>query len=214
MHNPNKNFWNKFYTITNNNNIKKPTSFANFIYENYILNDKSKIIADLGCGNCRDTVFFSQKGNTCYAVDCNLVVNDKVPNIHYFKENAAYFMRSKIKTNFDIIYMRWFLHAMPYNDSFDIVKLSSQNLKKDGLICIEVRSLNDLDLIQKSKYDDTDESYTTTHKRWPFNKKMLIDISMKNNLEIVYMREDYFSNHMNTETTDPLLIRVIYKNSN
>ena len=214
MNNPNEIFWNKYYSTANNDDIQKPSDFANFIYTNYLLNDESKIIADLGCGNCRDTILLSQNGNTCYAVDCNLVVNDKVPNIHYIKENAADFMKSKQKTNFDIIYMRWFLHAMPYNDSFDIVKLSSQCLKKSGLICIEVRSLDDLDLVEKSTYDDTDESYTTTHKRWPFNKKMLLDISIKNNLEIVYIEEDYFSNNTNTETTNPLLIRVIYRNSN
>ena len=51
---------------------------------------------------------------------------------------------------FDIFYMRWFLHALPYDISKDIFINSIHNLKSGGLICIEVRSINDEELKQNS----------------------------------------------------------------
>jgi len=56
--NLNKFFWNNYYQ-SNNHNINTQSSFAEFIYENYSKN--CKYLLDLGCGNCRDSIFFSKK---------------------------------------------------------------------------------------------------------------------------------------------------------
>ena len=64
MSNINKVFWDNYYE-NNNDDILKPSSFSCFVYENYIEkynNDNVYLkIADLGSGNCRDTIFFSKK---------------------------------------------------------------------------------------------------------------------------------------------------------
>ena len=75
--------------------------------------------------------------------------------------------------------------------------------------------MNDLKLKEKSIYDEIDESYKTTHKRWLYNRQILDDFAIKYNCSIIFFQEGYFSKNNNTETANPLLIRVIYKtNSN
>ena len=88
-------------------------------------------------------------------------------------------------------------------------ELSLDRLKTNGKICVELRSLNDKELKEKSVYDMLDKSYTTTHKRWPYNKEMLEELSLINKCKNVYIEEGYFSPNKNTETNNPLLIRFI-----
>ena len=109
----------------------------------------------------------------------------------------------------DVVYMRWFLHAMTYEKAENIFKLVSE--MKDVLICVELRSLNDTKLVEDSVYDSNDKSYKTTHKRWLYTQKMLEDLGAKYNYEIIISEEGYFSLNTKTETNNPLLIRVIYQ---
>ena len=110
--------------------------------------------------------------------------------------------------------MRWFLHALPYDISNNIFINSIHNLKPGGLICIEVRSINDLDLKKNSIYDDNDKSYTTTHKRWLYSIEMCRKLALDNDCDILYCKEGYFSPNTNTETSNPLLIRFICRTNN
>jgi hypothetical protein len=71
--------------------------------------------------------------------------------------------------------------------------------------------MKDRNLLENSVYDKSDKSYKTTHKRWPYTIDMLNEIAVTNELEIIYIEEDFFSLNENTETKNPLLIRTIYK---
>lgn len=210
----NNSFWDDFYKSTTN--IENPSSFAIYVYNNYIkkYNDMNIFlkIADLGAGNCRDSNFFAKAGNYCNAIDINGVNNNPIKNCILLNEDVEDVLKTfKLKTLFDIIYMRWFLHAMPYDKSASIFNNAVNNLKPGGIICIEVRSLNDTNLILSSKYDEKDKSYFTTHKRWPYNQEMLNNLIKNKDLDILYNKEDYFSPNNNTETSNPLLIRLILK---
>jgi SAM-dependent methyltransferase len=213
--NINERFWNTYYTTTSDD-IRTESSFARFVNQEYLLHDNShgtnKTIADLGCGNCRDCFFFARKGNTCFAIDYNLTRTETIENCIFIKENAVDVMRSKSKDiEFDIVYMRWFLHAMPYADALDVFNHSFDRLKPNGCVCIEVRSINDNELTTESRYDDRDKSFKTTHKRWPFSLERLIGFTKGKNCKIMYQKEGYFSPNENTETKNPLLIRFIVK---
>ncbi|MBH45121.1 MAG: hypothetical protein CMC93_00715, partial [Flavobacteriaceae bacterium] len=279
--NINGDFWNNYYKNTNDN-INNNSSFSKFVYDNYI-NEYNKQnvylkIADLGSGNCKDSLFFSKKGNLSNAIDINGVLNTSNSNCKLIREDVEHVLKSyKLQTLFDVMYMRWFLNAMPYNKSESIFKYAVNNLKPNGLVCIEVSSLNDIELKKNSKYDENDKSYTTTHKIWkaPRNNKssssgssvrprwkppqysgmppqpfrggawsplffpappsrspkspleplephkiwlysieMCVKLAKDHNCEILYCEEDYFSPNKNTETHDPLLIRIILKKKN
>jgi hypothetical protein len=215
--NINQNFWQGYYK-NNTHDIAQNSSFSSFVYDEYIqkYNNANVLlkIADVGCGNCRDSFYFGLKKNMCYSIDINVQVNEDTrnSNCRIIKEDAEDFLKNnKLQTLVDVVYMRWFLHAMPYMKAKNIFKYALNNLKSGGLICLEVRSLNDLDLIKNSKYNIDDESYETTHKRWLYTPEMLLQIVTEHNCEILYCKEDYFSPNENTETANPLLIRIICK---
>lgn len=213
MNNQNKVFWDNYYKTTKHD-ILKPSSFSNFVYKNYIkkYNNENVYlkIADLGCGNCRDTKFFSSRKNLCYGIDINGVLDKENINCKLIKKDVLNVLKNyKLCMLFDIIYMRWFLHALPYNISNDIFINSIHNLKPGGLITIEVRSINDKELKKNSVYNKNDKSFTTTHKRWLYSIDILKNLASKNDCDVIYCKEGYFSPNNNTETKNPLLIRFI-----
>lgn len=213
MNNQNKVFWDNYYK-TNSHDILKPSSFSSFVYETYIEkynNDNVYLkIADLGCGNSRDTKFFSGKKNLCYGIDINGVLDKENINCKLIKKDVLDVLKNyELRMLFDIIYMRWFLHALPYNISNDIFINSIHNLKPGGLITIELRSINDNELKKNSVYNETDKSFTTTHKRWLYSIDILKDLASKHDCDVLYCEEGYFSPNNNTETKNPLLIRFI-----
>jgi phosphorylcholine metabolism protein LicD len=215
MNNKEKLYWDKFYK--SQPNITQPSDFAKYVNKKYIedLNKKRVFmkIGDLGCGNCRDSLLFSSLGNYVYAIDKSGLPYKKHPNLNLILndvENAL--TNNKLQTLLDMIYMRWFLHAVPYDKGKTIFCKSVKNLKPNGLICIEVRSLNDTELIKNSKYNNLDKSYSTTHKRWLYTTDMIKQLAEKNNLEILELSENYnFSKTDNKEAyiSNPLLIRFI-----
>jgi len=213
MNNLNKSFWSNYYK-SNEDDINKPSSFSEFVYSNYMEKyNRDNIylkICDLGSGNCRDTMFFSQKGNLCHGIDINGVIKVNSVNCKLIKEDVLTVLKShKLQTLYDVIYMRWFLHALPYDISKNIFISSLHNLKPNGLICIEVRSINDEELKKNSTYDEGDKSYKTKHKRWLYSIEMCKTLAEENYCDVLYCEEGYFSPNINTETHNPLLIRFI-----
>jgi len=213
MNNINKTFWENYYS-NNKDDIIKNSSFSVFINEN-IINKYNKQnvhmkICDLGSGNSRDSVYFSQLGNMCYMIDVNGVLNQTLSNCILIKEDVETVLKTfQLHTLVDIMYMRWFLHALPYDTSKKIFKYAVHNLKPNGFVCIEVRSYNDSVLKQQSIYDDNDKSFQTTHKRWLYTIEMCKEMAKENDCDVIYCDEGYFSNNARTETKNPLLIRMI-----
>lgn len=211
----NKLFWDVYYK-NYSDDIDKHSSFAEYVYNEYVkvFNEKGVYlkVGDLGCGNCRDSNLFGLKGNKCYSIDKSGIKKYKNDNVDLILDDVEKVMRDrKLMTLLDLIYMRWFLHAMDYDSGERVMKYSVDNLKEGGLICIEVRSKNDYNLIKQSEYDDKDKSYKTIHKRWLYDLEMCERLAIKNFCEIVSYGEGNYSPNANTETENPLLIRLILR---
>ena len=212
MGDENRKFWKGFYS-KENSSIVEHSDFAQHVYNNHIksYNDQGVYlkIGDFGCGNCRDSRFFANH-NIVFSIDKDGVNNVKTDRCQLILEDVDVVLKKQqLNTLFDLVYMRWFLHAMPYEHSTSILNETLGALKPGGLICIEVRSMNDEELIKNSTYNESDKSYTTTHKRWPYTKEQLENYAKTHDLEILELSEDYYSKNSNTETKDPLLIRCI-----
>ena len=207
--NLNKLFWNDFYK-SNNHNINKQSYFAEFIYNTYI-NKNCKYLLDLGCGNCRDSIFFSNKNIQVDAVDCNGSIKNNYHNLNFIKSDIISFLQLKEKPQkiYDLVYMRWFLHAIPYETGEMIFKLLKKILPKGVKICIEVRSISDKMLIKNSIYDKEDFSYKTSHKRWLYSIPRLEAIMKNNDIKCLYILEGNLSPDKNAETPDPVVIRCV-----
>jgi hypothetical protein len=214
----NAKFWKQFYENTKSYLANKST-FAEYVYLKYLkpFNDDNIClkIAELGCGNCRDSVFFADKGNYVYAIDLFSSKMNQHEWVNLISDDALCVMQNfKLKTLVDLVYMRWFLHAIPYKEAEQLFVSSIHNLKQGGLICIEVRSINDEKLKSESVFNNEDGSYELSHKRWLYNKEMLFKLANDNGLEIVEYSQGFFSPISETETPNPLLIRFIVKKKN
>ena len=212
MGDENRKFWKGFYSKVNSPIIEH-SDFAQHVYNNHIKSHNDRgvhlKIGDFGCGNCRDSRFFANH-NIVFSIDKDGVNNVKTDRCQLILEDVDVVLKKQqLNTLLDLVYMRWFLHAMPYENSSSILNETLGALKPSGLICIEVRSMNDEELIKNSTYNESDKSYTTTHKRWPYTKEQLEKYAQTNNLEILELSEDYYSKNSNTETKDPLLIRCV-----
>ena len=204
--NLNKNFWSNYYK-THNHNINNQSTFAEYVYDN--ISKDCKYLLDLGCGNCRDSIFFSTKDIQVDAIDYNGHLDNDYHNLTLIKKDVELFLTEKDLKPYNLVYMRWFLHAMPYDNAERIFYLACNILEKGSKICIEVRSINDNILKKNSIYDEEDLSYKTTHKRWLYSIPMLENLIEKYNMKKIHIEEGYFSPNKNTETENPLIIRCI-----
>src|SRR5680860_193649 len=116
--------WQKFYK--KNKVTKTPSSFAKFCFDK--IPDGSKII-DVGCGNGRDQEYLSTKGMYVCGVD-------KAVN------NTSY---SDIDNIFDVVYSRFFLHAIPTKELPKFIKWAGSN--KEVMFMAECRAVGDKPVI-------------------------------------------------------------------
>ena len=216
-YNKEKIYWDSYYS-ENNPDIIANSSFSNYINETYLKPHTQKGIvlnvADLGCGNMRDSQYFSENNCNVYAIDKSFDINKSVVQyknnkfLNPINADVDLFLQDhSLRSLMDVIYMRWFIHAVPYPVGHNIFSNSVFNLKPGGLICIEVRSVNDELLKNESHYDVHDLSYKTTHKRWLYGKERLTVLSQENNIEILEMEES--RGFSDTSVSNPLLIRFI-----
>ena len=135
--------WDEYYQ--KNNAPSFPSPFAEHVANK--LNTQQNIL-EIGCGNGRDSKFFSSKGHHVTGLDRSGEAIELCKNL-YSDEPIKFFygtIPDIAKTNkkkFDLIYSRFVIHAMSLNEEFEMLKISYQLLNEDGQFFIECRSTND-----------------------------------------------------------------------
>lgn len=185
-------YWFKYYLT---NKYDKPSNFANYVYNRYISKDFCTRVLDVGCGNLRDSIFFSNM--KCLVTGIELAESMPQPPSEITVLQEDFFTAAdKVKELQDIVYMRFFLHSIPYNKGAQAVRLGQSLLKPGGLLCIEVRS-TDVSNIQ--------DEYIKDHSRWLYSLEQLKEILAS--FEIVEISED--KDYSLTPTENPVLLRAI-----
>ena len=132
-----KDYWNKFY---NKKIIFKESSFARFVFKKFPSTKKKKLV-DVGCGNGRDSFYFNKKGYDVTGLDLS---NSAIQNNSLFKNNYLNFNRFDIEKNstskkFDIIYSRFFIHALSEKGEKKFIKFINKTKKNNTFVCLEFR---------------------------------------------------------------------------
>jgi tellurite methyltransferase len=138
-------YWEKYYS--QNSKPFNPSSFAKNIVKN--INKKSELI-DIGCGNGRDSLFFSSQ--KIYTVGVDQSVN--IVNILKQYENKYLKFQNEDIENlhqkrYDYAYCRFLFHSLNENEESSLLQWLKDNITKN--IFIESRIDED-----KEKYSKTD----------------------------------------------------------
>lgn len=202
-----KEYWENYYAEQEPD--EQPSDFARFCARRH--NKEHGRIFDIGCGNGRDTLFFSSQSIPCTGIDqCEIAIAKNETKKTTLGLSALFHQKDFSTCDYDSltdgeysIYSRFTLHAINYEEENKLfLHLNSgPNLR---YLFIEARSIRD-DLYGQGKEVGLHE-FVTSHYRRFINPLILRD-KLENNFEIEYFEEA--QGFAKTPTEDPCLIRVI-----
>ncbi len=135
--------WDEYYQKDNAPSF--PSPFAEYVANK--LSTKQNIL-EIGCGNGRDSKFFSSKGHHVTGLDRSGEAIELCKNL-YSSEPIEFFfgtitdIEKTNKKKYDLIYSRFVIHAMSLNEELEMLTMSYRLLNEDGQFFIECRSIND-----------------------------------------------------------------------
>lgn len=196
-------YWDKYYNRYFNLN-NEPSSFARYSLK--YLTPKS-VIADLGCGNARDSIFFFNQGFTLYSIDQSKIAIDKLSSQYTginFIHSDIIDLNNSILEEINNIYCRFFLHAIDGKEYLNLLKWITR-CKPGTLFLSESRSTDDNLFGQGIKISDN--IFTTDHSRHFLKRKQLEIDLIREGFEILESIEDRGLAVYKDE--DPMIIRII-----
>ena len=209
-----KNYWDEYYKVHGGDKeISNPSSFAKFILKNYFSEKKFNIV-ELGSGNGRDAIFFAYNGHNVIAIDQSTKViniqkqnleNKLAMNLHSKAQDFVKEDYSKYE-KIDAFYSRFTIHSISKSDELELLPKIYDNLEKEGLFCIEVRTIND-PLYGIGDFCSENTFVTDNHKRRFIDtkvfRKQVLDLGFK---ELYFIEENNLSIYKND---NPVLMRII-----
>jgi SAM-dependent methyltransferase len=135
-----------------------PSQFAAFIASEVIM--FNPVIVDIGCGNGRDALFFSQYGFRVIGVDASaraiqqckqkqgergdaIFVCCNISRLHLAEEIIEFAGDSPV-----VMYARFFLHAVSERDERQFFEIAKSVCRSGGLIAVEFRTDKDRELLK------------------------------------------------------------------
>ena len=200
-----KKYWDGYYT--DHHSISKPTSFAKSII-NTLPKTTCKLL-EIGCGNGRDSFYFSGKGHDVSAFDQSEVIINTLQNTG--KNSPRFFiddirnMSIHHKELFDIVYARFVLHALNEYEAQQAFKWIFEHLNNGGLFYSESRSINDKIFGEGEKIEK--HIYKTDHRRRFLAKNDLLKELESFGFTINYVLEK--QGLAVYKDSDPVVIRVV-----
>ena len=207
-----KEYWTNYYK--KNSKPTNASTFAEFILPNL---DENKNLIELGCGNGRDSIFFSENNINVFAIDQVLSEiefleeNFKTDTIHFICDDFTNLKESDNElinsTDFDYVYSRFTFHSINEKKEDRTLDWIEDTLKDEGIFFLEARSLKDPMFESGENLSDT-ENFTDHYRRYLDLDNMVKKLKSRN-FEIVYMIED--KNLAVYKDDNPYVIRIIAK---
>lgn len=202
-----KSYWEDYYL--NHRQPAGPSTFAEFCIQH--LDNNGKLV-ELGCGNGRDSVFFSKEAKVIVrGVDqCQKEVaflNENYKNNNLSFECMDFTKLPTIENSLDYLYSRFTLHSIKLEEENRTLAWCYTNLKPGGKLMLEVRSVKDELFGQGLAVEDS--AFITDHYRRFANYDNLLKRLEELNFNIEYSVEDKGLAIYKKE--DPVVIRIIAK---
>lgn len=164
-----KKYWDEYYATHSKPN--DASTFAEYVIDRL---DAGKTLIELGCGNGRDSLFFSKNGINVIAVD-QVDAEIDFLNENYSSDNITFVCDDFTNlaesdedlinsTDFDYIYSRFTFHSINEAKEDRTLSWISDNLE-GGLFLLEARSLND-PMFKKGDTLSDSENFTDHYRRY------------------------------------------------
>ena len=202
-------YWNKYYDDILKSSINsEPSPFARYLVEAGMFQNRTSVF-ELGCGNGRDSLYFTKQGMIVVAVDqcqnTTLYLN-KFDNLTSFNQDFTNLDALDPKT--EIIYSRFTFHSIDVSGEDRTLSWVYNNLKKDGLFCIEARTIKD-PLCGKGIDKGNNIWFHNDHHRRFINADIFKMKLEKAGFSIIQFEENSgFAKH---KDEDPTVLRAILK---
>lgn len=151
-----ENYWNQYYKNSGSVDAPPiPSQFAAFFLME--IGAERPVIVEFGCGNGRDSLFFSQFGHKVIGVDSSSEAIQSC--IKKCAQGTAEFLRgSASDENTEnliaqriavhapakvCVYARFFLHAIDEDEQSKFLKMSRNLIGDDGFLALEFRTMRD-----------------------------------------------------------------------
>ncbi len=200
-------YWNTYYSV---NKRFKESSFARFV--NKRIKRNSKII-DIGCGNGRDSFFFSKNSFKVTAIDISksAIKNNELKSNKNLKFLRFDIGKNSLSKKFDVIYCRFFIHAINEKVEDKLILLIKKIKKKNSTAFFEFRNHKDKIFGKKKikKHNDIIE-FEEGHFRRIINPNEFIKkIKKRIVCKVIYKKSS--TNLSIIKKDNPNLSRLIFK---
>jgi tellurite methyltransferase len=203
-------YWNDYYS--KDLVPQQPSNFALFCFDEF--RDHLLNIFDLGCGNGRDSFFFSKNSLNAIGID----QSEKAIKENIIKSQQSSLPCKFINDDFSVfdydafctsslysLYSRFTLHSINYKDE-EILFNKIYNLRNLDVVFIEARTINDNLYGQGSKLG-LHEFFTDHYRR--FIDPEILRSKLEKKFDILYFEER--TGFSKNDYEDPCLVRVVAK---
>lgn len=173
-------YWDTFYSSFRE---RVPSDFCRWVCGEYLTSPR--VVVDIGCGNGRDASWMALRGHNVLAVDSCAIAGKDADPARFMACDAL-----DVPGTFDVVYSRWFLHAIPYDAQLLFIKSLSSKINKNGLLALEFRT--------------TDEG-CDGHSRWPITLQAAVRLF--NEFTVIHASEG--RNRSVLGSSNPPLGRII-----
>ena len=204
--NEEREYWDEFYRSPHLE-IREPTWFAEYVYHKWV--GKRKTVLECGCGNGRDSLYFSKHGLDVTGTDTSAIAIEKL-RLGYleYKFLCTDFVDSETiySRSYDLCYSRFSIHAISLEQEQMLYRNVFRSLNNDGLFCIEARSIHDELYGKGEKVAEDAYRYDSHYRRFLKLDDLLVRL-LQVGFSIKYAEENKGFAPLNGD--DPEIIRVV-----